>query len=47
MQYGINAARRLMSAPAWKGYLVGPYADFANATTPATLEAYIRKHAGT
>jgi hypothetical protein len=47
MQYGIEAARRFMKAPAWGEYIVKPYGDFANATTPASLEQYIRNHTGT
>jgi hypothetical protein len=36
-----------MGAPAWDGYLVGPYGPFAKATTPAALDNYIRSYAGT
>ena len=36
-----------MSAPAWKGWIVGEYGSFAQAQTDAEIEQYIRNTSAT
>ncbi|KAI0299053.1 aryl-alcohol-oxidase from pleurotus Eryingii [Multifurca ochricompacta] len=43
----IKAAQRFAAAPAWKGYVIGPFGDLATAKTDAELEEYARRHAAT
>jgi hypothetical protein len=47
MKYAVQAAKRFVSAPAWKGFIGQPVGAFANATTDAALEAYIRQNSAT
>ncbi|PIL22610.1 hypothetical protein GSI_15300 [Ganoderma sinense ZZ0214-1] len=47
MREGVKAARAFVKAPAWSDYLISEFGDFANATTDAALDAYIRNNADT
>ena len=44
---GVKAALRFAAAPAWKGYVIGPYGALADAKTDAQIEAYARSNAAT
>ncbi|RDB26641.1 Pyranose dehydrogenase 3 [Hypsizygus marmoreus] len=44
MRESIKSARRFLSAPAWKDYVIGPADAFANATTDELLDQYIRNN---
>jgi nicotinamidase-related amidase len=47
LKYAVQAAKRFVTAPAWKGFIGQPYGAFANTTTDAALEAYIRQNSAT
>jgi choline dehydrogenase-like flavoprotein len=48
MVRGLQSARRFVeSSPAWKGYVIGEFGAFANATTDAELLAFARANART
>ncbi|KAJ7653287.1 OPT oligopeptide transporter protein-domain-containing protein [Mycena polygramma] len=47
MREGVKMARKFVTAPVWKGYILGEIPGFANATTDSALEEYIRNTAGT
>ncbi|KAF8590856.1 GMC oxidoreductase [Ramaria rubella] len=38
---GVLSAQRFLTAPAWKGYILQPFGDLANATTDDELDDYI------
>ena len=44
MRESIKATKRMLAAPAWDGYVIGPYGDLANATTDEEIEAYAAKN---
>jgi hypothetical protein len=46
-KYAVQAAKRSVSAPVWQGVIGQPVGAFANATTDAALEAYIRQNSAT
>ncbi|KAG6864777.1 hypothetical protein C0991_007191, partial [Blastosporella zonata] len=41
----VKAAQRFSQAPAWNGYINGPYIDSVNLTSDAAIKAYIRTFA--
>ncbi|KAF7363021.1 Aryl-alcohol oxidase-like protein [Mycena venus] len=43
----IRAAHKFITTSAWDGFIIRPYADAANLTTDAQVEAYIRKFSST
>lgn len=43
----IKAAKRVVAAPAWKGYILEPFGPLATAETDAEIEAYARSHTAT
>ncbi|KAF8580298.1 GMC oxidoreductase [Ramaria rubella] len=45
MRAGIRSARRFVTAPVWKGYILQQFGDLANATTDEELDTYIRQNA--
>jgi choline dehydrogenase-like flavoprotein len=48
MVRALQSARRFVeSSPAWKGYIVGEFGAFANATTDTELLAFARANART
>ena len=47
MRAAIKAARAFVAAPAWSDYVISEFGAFANATTDAELNAYIRDNADT
>ena len=47
MREGVKAAREFVKAPAWKGYIISEFGEFANATTEEALNEYIRNNSGT
>ncbi|KAF7375564.1 Choline dehydrogenase, mitochondrial [Mycena sanguinolenta] len=47
MAEAIGAARNLLNATAWEGYVIREYDDLAAATDPVSLKAYIQSNAGT
>ncbi|PIL22609.1 hypothetical protein GSI_15299 [Ganoderma sinense ZZ0214-1] len=47
MRAAIKAARAFVAAPAWADYVISEFGAFANATTDAELDAYIRDNADT
>ncbi|KAJ7039330.1 alcohol oxidase [Mycena alexandri] len=47
MREGIKMAKKFVTAPVWKGYILEETPALANATTDAALEAFIRNTAGT
>ncbi|KAJ7772273.1 aryl-alcohol oxidase precursor [Mycena metata] len=47
MKEAVRAARDFVTAEAWESYVVREFETLAAATTPATLEQYIRKNSGT
>lgn len=40
----IKATKRMVAAPAWANYVLGPYGDLATAETDAELDAYAAKN---
>jgi len=47
MRAALRHAFKFVSAPVFKGYVLGPAGDLANATTDAQLDAYMNAEAGT
>ena len=47
MRSAVRAARVFVGAPAWADYVISEFGAFANATTDAELDAYIRDNADT
>ncbi|KAJ6551630.1 aryl-alcohol oxidase-like protein [Mycena capillaripes] len=47
MREGIKMARKFVTAPVWKSYILEEHPDLANATTDSALEEYIRNTGGT
>ncbi|KAJ7026999.1 alcohol oxidase [Mycena alexandri] len=47
MREGIKMAKKFVTAPVWKGYILEETPALANATTDAALETFIRNTAGT
>ncbi|KAF8067500.1 alcohol oxidase [Lyophyllum atratum] len=47
MRAALRHAFKFVSAPIFKGYVLGPAGDLANATTDAELDAYMNAEAGT
>jgi len=47
LRQGIKNARQLVTAPAWKGYILQPVGDFANATTDDEIDQVLRADTGT
>lgn len=43
----IKAANEFVTAPAWDGYIIGPYGPSANTTTDEEIEDFIRNYGGT
>ncbi|KAI0063370.1 aryl-alcohol-oxidase from pleurotus Eryingii [Artomyces pyxidatus] len=43
----VKAAQRFMAAPAWDGFQLGQYGDFAGVTSDAAIEQYARNSAAT
>ncbi|THH10137.1 hypothetical protein EW146_g8464 [Bondarzewia mesenterica] len=43
----IKAAKRVVSAPAWKNYVIKPFGPLATAETDEEIEAYARSHTAT
>jgi len=46
LRSAVRSARRFLSAPIWKDYVLEPVGDIGNATTDAQIDDYIRGHAG-
>ena len=47
LKEAVKAVKRLLTAQAWDGYVIGPIPALAATTTDAALEAYVRANAGT
>lgn len=47
MVEAIKLAFRFYGAPAWQGYISGPYGDLADADTDEKLQALVRANVGT
>ncbi|KAM5534951.1 hypothetical protein V8D89_011324 [Ganoderma adspersum] len=47
MREAVKAARAFVAAPTWSNYIIGEFGAFANATTEASLDAYIRSTSDT
>lgn len=47
MREAVKSARRFVAASEWKDYVLEPFGTFANATTDALLDDYIRSGVGT
>ncbi|KAJ7266470.1 aryl-alcohol oxidase precursor [Mycena haematopus] len=47
METAVNATRKLVSANAWKGYVIREFEDLAAAKDPASLKAYIQSKSAT
>ncbi|KAJ6578050.1 aryl-alcohol oxidase precursor [Mycena capillaripes] len=47
MAEAVGAARKFLSAKAWKGFVIREFEDLAAATNDAKLKAYIQSNAGT
>jgi choline dehydrogenase-like flavoprotein len=47
LREAVKSARSFMSASAWSNWITGEFGDFANATTDAEIETYIRNNADT
>jgi hypothetical protein len=46
MIQAVKAAKKFVTAKAWKDYVIAPYGDFAQANTDAEIESYARAHSG-
>jgi hypothetical protein len=42
----VLAARRFISAPAWKDYIIRPYEPLADVVTVPEIENFIRQNSG-
>ena len=47
LKEAVKSVKRLVTLPAWDGYVVGPTSALANTSTDAELEAYVRAGAST
>ena len=47
MREAVKAARAFVAAPTWSNYILGEFGAFANATTEAALDGYIRSTSDT
>lgn len=47
MREAIKLAAHFFTAPAWKGYVIGPIGPLANATSDDLLDQYVRNFTGT
>ena len=47
MREAVKAARAFVAAPAWEGFIGDEFGDFANTTTDAALDDFIRANADT
>lgn len=45
MRKVIKAAQRFAAAPAWEGFVIGPYGNFATTKNDTEFEAYARRKA--
>ncbi|KAJ6475754.1 pyranose dehydrogenase [Mycena vitilis] len=46
LREGVKMARKFVTAPVWKGYILEEVPGFANATTDSALKEYLRNTAG-
>ena len=47
MREAVKTARTFVTSPAWEGFIESEFGDFANTTTDAALDAFIRANADT
>ncbi|KAF8894423.1 pyranose dehydrogenase [Infundibulicybe gibba] len=47
MREALKSAQRFLAGPAWKGYIMEPFGELANATDEARMDQYIRDQSGT
>lgn len=47
MRESVKIIQRFVNASAWHDYVIGPYGDFADATTDEAIENYMRQNSAT